>query len=1137
MSPSETYTEQQRLAALAAYSFPDPGHDAVLDSIAELAAEICGVSMSAINIIDGHRQWAKATFGAESQAFDVPREDSFCSTTIEQRGLFAVPDAKREGPFRESPLVTGDLHVGFYAGVPLRTPAGEALGALCVLDTQPRSLSPAQSRALVALAEVVMRVLETHQPTHRLGALIEQSPNATLFFEFPSWRWRHVNNSALKSLGLQSDEVASSDPPLFSPAYRPEYLTSLLAPLISNQVETITIETEHRPRERRAFPVEVVFSLGEDRGDPIILAFVRDLSEREQLQLERQERQRFFDMASELFLILRHEGRVLQANRRVSEVLGYSSEEMAARSPWDFVDSQDREAALQSLKRCIETGSTEVQLWFLRADGVRRLLRFSARSQPDDLIYVVGYDITESYAEQRRLHLLERAFEASDNPLIISEIDSDPTGAIEYVNPAFERVTGYTAAEAVGRNCNFLQSDDRPQPGVAEMRRAILKRLACEVSLRNYRKDGTLFYNNIHLSPVVGDDGSVTHYVGLQYDITLLKNQQERLLRLDRIRALVDAVRRAIVREHSEQSLLQEVCDAAVGHGGFSLVVAGMVDRENGKLRPISACGAGADGMGSLVIDLDPQSVNGSGMGVQALRVAAPAVCHDIREVAPAESWCARAVAKGIQSAAYIPIVREAESAGLVTFYAGNRETFDDEEVRLLEGLIAEVAFALESIAKAHRIEYLASHDPLTGLPDAQLLEGDIDAALQSVLGGRDARTAVVMLDIERLKMVNDAFGKKAGDDLLRQIARRLGKISGEGVRVSRTRSGPFVVSVGGLSSVDAVQRWIDAEVMQTLASPFSVNGDAHYVSARCGVAVSPEDGADGATLVARAESALLQAKKRGDRVVFYSPEMNAHIVHSLSIENELRRAIENEEFVLYYQPKLQLDDGHVTGLEALLRWQHPQRGLVSPGHFVGVLEDTGLIAELAPWLIGQAIGDTRLLNHRREQPLRIAVNVSQVQMRRRDFVESVARELKGVASAGCMLDIEITESLLIDNPEAAIEKLHLLCELGVGIAIDDFGTGYSSLAYIAKLPFDALKIDQSFVREMTGSRQSMAIVSSVVSLARSLDKISVAEGVETVEQNKLLRQLGCNQAQGYLHARPMPLEQVLEWLDARETT
>ena len=1139
-STAAAVDERRRLAVLRAYRVFGTGADPLLDHIARLAAEVCGACMSAINLIDAERYWRKATYGMpDDAAREGPRRDLLCDEAIASPDLTEIGDTSLDPRFAGNRFVLDHPELRFYAGMPLAAPTGEALGMLCVVDTRPRELDDFQRDALRRLAGLARSVIDGYRPHRALGALVEGAPSPILFFDASSWRWRHVNASGLRSLGLTIDEAAAADPARYSPAYAPQALAERLAPLLAGRVDRVELETGQRAADGRMRPVAVSFSVADGGDGPVVMAFVHDLSDRRRLDRERLERQRFFDMAAEMFLILHRDGRVLQANRHMADVLGYPPEALAAMEPMAPVHPADRERLQAAIARCIAGGEAiDIEVTCLHRDGGQRRVLLSGLSDGVDRIHVVGRDVTETRAAERRLRLLDKAFQASQNPIIVADLRPNPNGMVEYVNPAFERVTGYRSDEATGRNCNFLQRDDRAQPGIDEMRRAIAARRPCHVTLRNYRKDGTLFYNDLHLSPVAAeDDGVVTHYVGVQYDVTDSRNQQERISRLDRGRALVGAVGQAIVRVHTEQSLLQEVCDSAVGHGGFALVWTGLVDPQSGRLRPGAACGAGAGSVvATLVVSRDPLDAAGAGIAGEALRSTAPTVCNDIRSAAMAEHWREQALSGGIRSVAYLPIVRAGEVAGLVAFCAGRAGAFDDDELRLLRQIVGEVAFALGSIRQERRIEYLASHDPLTGLPDMEALEAELDGMRPPAATAHDgACTAVAMLDVERLKMLNDTFGKAAGDAVLCELAARLGRLDGTGLRLARRRSGPFVVAIDGLASVQAAERWVRTQLLGVLAAPFAIAGGAHFVSARCGLAVRPEHGDDAAALVAHAESALRRARQRTERVVVYSNDLSAHVAQALTTENELRRAVQRGEFVLHYQPKLDLAGGAVCGFEALLRWQHPQRGLVLPGAFVSILENTGLIAELGPWLVAQAVADAKRLNAGRARPLRIAVNVSQVEMRRADYVDGVAAQLAGIAPADCPLDVEMTESMLIDGADAAIGKMHALQALGVRIAIDDFGTGYSSLSYIARLPFDALKVDQSFVRGMDDSAQNLAIAASIVSLARSLGKTSIAEGVETAAQQQRLRELGCDQVQGWLHARAMPPDEARCWLARQE--
>jgi EAL domain-containing protein (putative c-di-GMP-specific phosphodiesterase class I) len=318
-----------------------------------------------------------------------------------------------------------------------------------------------------------------------------------------------------------------------------------------------------------------------------------------------------------------------------------------------------------------------------------------------------------------------------------------------------------------------------------------------------------------------------------------------------------------------------------------------------------------------------------------------------------------------------------------------------------------------------------------------------------------------------------------------------------------------------------------------SLAQPFVIGDHELHVDLTVGIAFYPADGAGADSLLTNAEAALKQAKLHGEPFLFYEPAINARVAEKLTLENKLRRALERNEFMLHYQPKVELQTGQVRGVEALIRWNDPEHGLVSPARFIPLLEETGLILEVGQWALHRALEDWRSAAQSGAPTPRIAVNVSAIQLRRADFVECIARALSRAGGAEHGLDLEITESTLMESIGDNSHKLRELREMGVHFAIDDFGTGYSSLSYLAKLPVDSLKIDRAFIMTMSEEAQSMTIVSTIISLAHALDLSVVAEGVETEEQRSLLGALGCDEIQGYVFSRPVPWQNCLECCDA----
>jgi diguanylate cyclase (GGDEF)-like protein len=436
-----------------------------------------------------------------------------------------------------------------------------------------------------------------------------------------------------------------------------------------------------------------------------------------------------------------------------------------------------------------------------------------------------------------------------------------------------------------------------------------------------------------------------------------------------------------------------------------------------------------------------------------------------------------------------------------------------------LAAVVAEGRAATEALRERHA--YLSHFDPVSGLPNAVLFREHLARLLDAA--GRSGRKVVVaMMDVERFNTLNDTYGREAGDALLRQIGERLAREQSGGGLVARVSGGRFAIALPGADGVapgaveHALVRWFGA--------PFSVGEVEIAVAARIGLAVFPGDGAQPDALLTNAEAALKKAKAAGERWLAYAPEMARRVAERMTLETKLRRALERQEFALHYQPKIELDTRRVAGLEALLRWRHPERGLVAPMEFIPVLEETGMILEVGRWALRRALLDQKQWAAEGVRVPRVAVNVSSLELRQRDFVETVR---EAIGQDAPLIDLEVTETWIMDDVESSIDKLGRLRRLGIGVAIDDFGTGYSSLAYLAKLPVETLKIDRSFIHRMLEDEETMALVQAIISLARAMKLKTVAEGVETEEQADVLELLRCDQLQGYFFCRPQPREQL----------
>jgi len=602
-------------------------------------------------------------------------------------------------------------------------------------------------------------------------------------------------------------------------------------------------------------------------------------------------------------------------------------------------------------------------------------------------------------------------------------------------------------------------------------------------------------------------------------------NAQEKLANLARIRALSGEINAAIIRVQNGDELFRETCRIAVEVGGFRMVSVNVLDRSTLMVRPVASFGHQADEYPrSVQISTDAAIPTGRGPTGSALREGHPVWCMDFANDPSTAPWHEQGARFGWKASAALPLYRNGVPIGALTLYSGKTGAFNGEERQLLEELTSNISFALDHFDKAEKLNYLAYYDELTGLANRTLfLERVSQYTREAARDGH--QVAVFLIDLERFKNINDSLGRPAGDALLRLVADWMKRNVEDARLVARVDSDLFAAVVPRVEPSGDIAHLAKKTLEAFMRHPFYLNNTVLRIAAKIGVALFPNDGADADTIFRNAESALKKAKAVGDRCLFYTSDMNERVAERLSLENRLRRAIDNREFVLHYQPKLNLANGKLTGAEALIRWNDPSTGLVSPAHFIPVLEETGLIHEVGRWALEKAVEDFLHWRAAGLAGMRVAVNVSALQLRNPGFVAEIGRVIGAEAQAAAGLELEITESVIMKEVTHNIESLQAIRAMGVSIAIDDFGTGFSSLSYLAKLPLDTLKIDRSFVSEMTAGPERLSLVATIINLAHSLRLNVVAEGVETEEQSRLLRLLNCDQVQGFFFSKPMPRE------------
>jgi diguanylate cyclase (GGDEF)-like protein len=609
---------------------------------------------------------------------------------------------------------------------------------------------------------------------------------------------------------------------------------------------------------------------------------------------------------------------------------------------------------------------------------------------------------------------------------------------------------------------------------------------------------------------------------------------EERVARLSRVLQMLSGINTAVVRVRDRTKLLEEACRIAHTVGNYVCAFVVLIDPHTRIASAAGWAGAGRDHQGKLSFRVDDSGKVEPGETItgRALRTGEVAVCDDVAQVAGPWRFADALETLGIRSVASIPLLIDDTPVGAFTVGGAEAGMFGDEEVRMLQEVAANLSFALQYLYSEDTVRFLSYFDPLTGLAKRSLFCERLARALGRH-AGQTREVVVVAFDVERLGAINDSLGRHVGDRVLQSVADALRCNFAGSEWLAHLEGGNFAAVVLDCDSYEEAVRLIHDRITAAFGKPLALAGHEIPVAVRVGLARYPENGADAEALLQNAEAALHKARNTGERFLRYRRELSSEVADRLALERRLRIALDGDQFLLHYQPKVSIATGELVGAEGLLRWNDPQRGVVAPAVFLPVLESTGLIVNVGEWVVHQAARDLARWGLLGMKPIRLAVNVSPLQLRDPEFsarfFAAAGRSLGGVAG----IDIEITEGALLDDTVFLGRTLQVLRDEGVRVAIDDFGTGYSSLSRLADLPVDTLKIDRSFISRLAGDRTVQAVVGTIVSLARAFDLSTVAEGVEREEELVLLRGLDCEQSQGYLHSPPLPAE-AFETLLAR---
>ena len=653
----------------------------------------------------------------------------------------------------------------------------------------------------------------------------------------------------------------------------------------------------------------------------------------------------------------------------------------------------------------------------------------------------------------------------------------------------------------------FYKSLDQHQPNMIEHRLLLA--------------DGRIKHVEERWQIVFDAHGNALRAVGTCQDVTERKLQEQRVARLSRVQVLLSGINALIVRARDLNELFRDACEFAINSGGFHMSFVGIIDESTGKVVIAASAGKSEDILTLTSETLASNDKAPSSMVMNSIREKRALVSNDARND-PKLLLGAEYVQAGVRSLAILPLLIYGEAVGVFVLYSNVTDFFHDEEMKLLREMAGNVAFSIDHIKKGERLNYLAYYDELTGLPNRTLFLDRVDQCIRaSAAAGMGI--SMVVLDVDRFSQINDQLGRSAGDALLLWVAARLTQTLGDANLLMRVGGDRFALVISAELQEAGVLQFMDRAGNALRDDPLIHEGVVIRIAAKFGVAQFPEDGPDAETLLKHAKVALKLAKSSSEMIAYFSNEMDAQSSQRLVLVEQMRVAIDAGQFVLHYQPKVDMISGEIVGAEALIRWQHPDKGLLPPATFIAIAEEAGLILPIGAWVIDSVCAQQAKWIAAGCRVVPIAVNVSAVQLTRKDFLNTVRNALSKHSISSKLLDLELTESALMNNEVEAAEVLLGLRELGCGLALDDFGTGYSSPAYLKRFAFDSVKIDRTFIMDITHNAGDAAIATAIIAMAQSLHLKVVAEGVETIGQFNYLRAQGCDQIQGYLFSRPVP--------------
>lgn len=736
----------------------------------------------------------------------------------------------------------------------------------------------------------------------------------------------------------------------------------------------------------------------------------------------------------------------------------------------NYILTEDREMVTETINNVIENHmSFVIEFKIQQPHGQIVTVKSQGKAilnERGDITHISGIfqDISQTSETLKQLHMLAAALEASADSVVITDVD----GAIVWANPAMTRLTGYKYTELIGETPNLWHSLNQNPKLFDDLWQTISSGKTWQGELLNRKKNGDEYLEEQTITSVLNERGEISHFVSIKRDISARKEIEAKNLQA------------AQVFEHSIEGIL--------------------ISDQNNNIIRVNPAFSKITGYNEHEILGKKPNILSSGKHDKKFFAE---LWNEIntKGVWQGEIWNRRKNGETYPEFLTISTLRDAHDQIIeyIAIFADITERKQDEE-------------------HIHRLAY---YDKLTNLPNRTLIQEVLRKAL-TLRNSDDELVGILNIDIDRFFSINETMGHEYGDQLLQIIARRIMRCNDEIDKTARISSDEFTIICPNVISPNQLGKKAQ-RILDSIAEPVMLNKQEVFVTASIGIAIAPGDGENEATLFRNAESARKHAKREGNNFQFFNDEINAQGFEQLVMKSSLRRALERNEFQLFYQPQIDINTDQIVGAESLIRWMHPDLGLVSPNKFIPILEETGLIAEVGEWVLETACRQNKQWQDDGFPPIQIAVNLSPRQFRQKNLITTIKNILDKTGLPAQWLELEVTESSIMDNPKEVVETLNDLHNLGIKLSIDDFGTGYSSLNYLKTFPIDVLKIDRSFIRDITFDKDDETIVKTIIAMGHNLGLKIIAEGVEEAEQLDLVKKYQCEWYQGYYFSKPLP--------------